>query len=91
MQDFIEMMKRTGAVLSDDQLKAAENASKAWKTAKNVIKGAWDGLANRATLIAAPVVEFAGKAVSKVFNMLLPVFDWVGSRGEDRGHYDRGL
>jgi hypothetical protein len=78
MQGLIDTMKRTGAVMADDQIAAGANASKAWKTAKNEIKQAWDGLANRASLIAAPVIEFVGKAVSKVFSMLLPVFDWVG-------------
>lgn len=76
--DLIGSMKKTGAVLSDDQLQAAANASKAWKSAKRDIKSAWDGLANRATLIAAPVIEFIAKAVSKGFALLAPVFDWVG-------------
>lgn len=78
IQGLIDKMKGTGAVLSDDQLKAAAGASRAWKDAKVEIKSAWDGLANRATLIAAPVIKFVSQAVSKFFAFMQPVFEWVG-------------
>jgi hypothetical protein len=78
IQDFIEQQKKFGGVLSDSQLQAAGNASKAWKQAKQQIATAWDGLVNRATLIAAPLIQFAGKFISKVFALATPVFDWIG-------------
>jgi hypothetical protein len=78
IQAFIEQQKKVGAVLSDDQLQAAANASKAWKQAKLEISSTWEGLVNRATLIAAPVISFVAKAVSKIFQFVQPVFDWVG-------------
>ncbi len=78
IQGLVDSMKKTGAVLSDDQYAAAGAASRAWKDAKVSIKSAWDGLANRATMLAAPVIGFVGKAVTKVFAMAAPVFEWVG-------------
>lgn len=78
IQDFIDQQKKMGAVLSDSQLKAAADASKAWKGAKAQISAAWEGLKNRATIIVAPIIEFAGKAVSKAFALATPVFEWMG-------------
>jgi phage-related protein len=78
IQDFIEMSKKTGAVLSDEQLKAAADAQKAWKEARKGIEAVWDGLVNRATIIAAPVIKFIGNAISKAFALLAPVFEWLG-------------
>ena len=78
IQDFIEQQKKTGAVLSDSQYKAAADAAKAWKDSKNAITSVWDGLVNRATLIAAPIVKFLGGVVQKAFSLLTPVFDWLG-------------
>jgi hypothetical protein len=75
---FIAQQRGMGAVLSDEQLQAAAAASKAWTESKNQIKAAWDGLVNRATLIAAPIVKVFGGLVSKSFALLTPVFDWVG-------------
>lgn len=83
IQEFIEQQKKTGAVLGDSQIAAAASASKAWKDAKRTISSLWDGLQNRAMLIAAPVIEFASKAVTKIFNFLSPVFEWFG-RGVTR-------
>jgi hypothetical protein len=78
IQDFIEKQKKTGAVLSDSQLKAAADAAKAWKESRQAISSVWDGLVNRATLIAAPIVKFIGGVVTKAFALLTPVFDWIG-------------
>ena len=77
IQDFIEQQKKVGAVLGDSQLKAAADASKAWKESKFQISSVWDGLVNRATLIAAPIVKFVAGVVSKAFNLLTPLFDWM--------------
>ena len=78
IQEFIEAQKKTGAVLSDSQYKAAADAAKAWKESKQAISSVWDGLVNRATLIAAPIVKFIGGAVQKVYALLTPVFEWLG-------------
>lgn len=78
IEEFIAEQKKLGAVLSTEQLEAAASASKRWKAAKHEINSAWEGLVNRAAVIAAPIVEFAAKTVGKVFGMLAPVFDWVG-------------
>lgn len=78
IQEFIERQKKVGAVLSDSQLKAAADAGKAWKESRDTISAVWDGLVNRATLIAAPIIKFVGGVVSKAFGLLTPVFDWLG-------------
>ncbi len=78
IQQFIEQQKKVGAVLSDSQIKAAADAQKAWKESKAQISAVWDGLVNRATLIAAPVIKFIGGVVSKAFQLLTPVFEWLG-------------
>ena len=78
IQEFIELNKKTGAVLSDSQLKAAADAQAAWKKSKVEISAVWDGLVNRATLIAAPIIKFVGGVVSKAFKLLTPVFEWLG-------------
>lgn len=82
IQGFIDQGKKVGAVLSDDQLQAAANASKAWKSAKNEISLTWDGLVNRVTLIAAPVIEFFAKVMSKAFSFIQPVFEFGGRLAE---------
>jgi hypothetical protein len=78
VQDFIELQKKSGAVLSDSQFKAAADAQKAWKESRAQISAVWDGLVNRATLVAAPIIKFIGGAVSKAFTLLTPVFEWLG-------------
>ena len=78
IQAFIDNAKKTGAVLSDSQLHAAAAAQKAWKESKVAIMSVWDGLVNRATLIAAPIIKFIGGAVSKGYALLTPVFEWLG-------------
>jgi hypothetical protein len=78
INEFIENQKRFGGVLSDSQLKAAGDASKAWKLAKESISTAWEGLINRVVVIAAPIVKFVADAVSKGFALLAPMFDWIG-------------
>lgn len=78
IQDFIEEQKKTGAVLSDPQIKAAADAQKAWKESKMIISETWEGLVNRATLVAAPIVKLIGGIVKKGFSLLTPIFDWLG-------------
>lgn len=78
IQEFINEQKKTGSVLSDAQFKAAADAQKAWKESRFAITEVWDGLVNRATLIAAPIVKFVGGAVSKAFALVTPIFEWLG-------------
>lgn len=78
IQEFIENQKRLGAVMSDEQYKAAADAQKAWSGAKKTIGAAWEGLTNKATLVAAPVVEFLGKGMAKAISFLTPVFQMLG-------------
>jgi hypothetical protein len=78
IQKFIEEQKKTGAVLGDSQMRAALEAQKAWKESRFAIEEAWDGLVNRATLVAAPIVKFIGGVVTKGMALLTPIFDWIG-------------
>jgi hypothetical protein len=68
----------SGAILSDAQLQAAGAAAKAWKDAKRSISETWEGLANRATMIAAPIVTFFAGIIQKGFKLMVPVFEWLG-------------
>ena len=83
IQEFIDHEKKVGAVLSDGQIKAAADAQKAWRESKLQISATWEGLINRATLIAAPVIKIFGSTISKGFSLLTPLFDWLG-RGIER-------
>lgn len=78
INEFIEQQKKMGGVLSNSQLKAAGDAAKAWKVAKDLIATAWDGLMNRLAVIAAPIMKFVGNAISGALKMAEPVFDWLG-------------
>jgi hypothetical protein len=71
---FIEEAKRSGAVLSNEDLQQAGRAAKAWKEAKEKIEQLWEGLYNRLSVIVAPFVEFIGDKLSKVGEFLLPIF-----------------
>ena len=78
IEEFIKENKEWGAILSDSQLRAVAEASKAWREAKNTIGDAFEGLKNRLVLIAAPVVKGIGEAVSNGMKRLAPVFAWIG-------------
>ncbi|OWK37885.1 Phage tail protein [Fimbriiglobus ruber] len=78
IDDFIETQKKSGAILSNNELRMAAEASKAWTESKKQISAVWDGLVNRATLIAAPVIKLFAGVISKGFALFTPVFDWLG-------------
>jgi hypothetical protein len=77
IDEFIEHAKKTGAVLSDEELQRAGDAAKAWKEVKETISHLWEGLHNRMALVAAPFVTMIGKIWSKLLTYITPVFEYV--------------
>jgi hypothetical protein len=78
IQGWIDEQKKLGGILGDDQYAAAGKAVKSWKVAKEQISAAFEGVVGRAAVVAAPLVGFVGKAISKVISFVTPIFDWYG-------------
>lgn len=78
IQEWIEQQKKTGNVLSNDQIKAAADAQKAWKEARDNIAQAWNGLVNRVVVAIAPILEVIGKLLK---NLTAQVSEWSQAWG----------
>ena len=77
IDEFIAHARKTGAVLSDEELERAGQAAAAWKQAKEGISQLWDGLYNRMTLVAAPFIKTLSEGWSRLITFVTPVFEYV--------------
>lgn len=73
IEEFIARQRKSGQVLTDSQLRAAFDASKAWKEAKKEVAETWEGFENQLAMIAVPLVkELAEKGKGMVEDWLVP-------------------
>lgn len=77
IESFLATVRSTGAILSGEQLKEAQEASKAWKSAVLTLQNLWTGLSNQLTLVFAPFITYVAEAFSKFIQWSRPFFSWM--------------
>lgn len=78
IQGMVSDMRASGEILSGDQARLAQDASKAWTEASRSIKRAWDAVSTQVAVALAPIVKIAADIFKQIVDVAGPIIRGIG-------------
>lgn len=78
LQSFLSEARASGRLASDEQLRAAQEAAKAWEGAQKTLSAAWKSVSTEVAVALTPVIKIAADIFKNVVGVVSPVVKGIG-------------